>query len=107
MIFADAVFARRLETAEAAIARACRSEGSPPCSKSRAAAPSSPARTRLSRRLSPWGLSGPVKARLNSANWRSFFAATRVRRPRIDLCPLADPGFVGCALPPRIPGRRV
>lgn len=91
MIFADAVLARRLETAEAAIARACRAEGSDLLEIAGGCALFAGADSPLTQAVG-LGLSGPV-SRSELCQLESFFL-DRGARPRLDLCPLADPGFV-------------
>jgi GNAT superfamily N-acetyltransferase len=91
MFFADAGLARRIEAAEAANARGCRGGDGPVLEIAGGCAifvgPESPLTQAVG-----LGLNGPVRdAEIDSLE--AFFR-TRGARVSVDLCPLADPGFV-------------
>jgi GNAT superfamily N-acetyltransferase len=91
MIFADALLARRLEAAEAAVARACSGAGSEILEIAGGCAVFAGAESPLTQAVG-LGLNGPVgPARI--AELEAFFHS-RGARAAIDLCPHADPAFV-------------
>jgi hypothetical protein len=91
MIFADALLARRLEAAEAAIARACRAEGSAVLEIAGGCAIFAGVDSPLTQAVG-LGLNGPI-TRSELGQLEGFFHS-RGARPRLDLCPLADQGFL-------------
>ncbi len=91
MIFADALLARRLEAAEAAIARACRAESSAVLEIAGGCAIFAGIDSPLTQAVG-LGLNGPVTP-FELGRLESFFHS-RGARPRLDLSPLADPGFL-------------
>ncbi len=91
MIFADAPLARRLEAAEAAIARACRASGSALLEIAGGCAIFAGVDSPLTQAVG-LGLSGPVTP--SELGRLEAFFHSRGTRSRIDLCPLADPGFL-------------
>lgn len=91
MIFADAPLARRLEAAEVAIAQGCRGENSSAIEIAGGYAVFAGVGSPLTQAVGV-GMNGPLaKAELDRLEefFRDFGATSR-----LELCPLADPGFV-------------
>ncbi len=91
MFFSDAVLARRIEAAEAANARGCSAAGGPVLEVAGGCAIFVGADSPLTQAVG-LGLNGPV-SEAEIATLEAFFRS-RGARVSVDLCPLADPGFM-------------
>jgi len=91
MLFADVQLARRVEAAEAAIARACRDENSEVLEIAGGCAIFAGVDSPLTQAVG-LGLNGPVTP--SEVGRLEAFFHSYGSHPRLDLCPLADPAFL-------------
>ncbi|MBZ5582101.1 MAG: GNAT family N-acetyltransferase [Acidobacteriia bacterium] len=91
MLFADAALARRIEGAEAAIARGCARKGAAALDVAGGCAIFMGAESPLTQAVGI-GLNGPVSEA--EIGWIESFFRSRGAKVKLDLCPLADPGLL-------------